>query len=114
MVAAGAGEDALTVKISKGDKGATFHPVDNLHKLSVDKILTTEAFGLVSAYSPQTNEKMEQYSQLFNKPDKTRADKAALKKLQPQIKDLTSVPSDAQELDRRIDKLLASFIDDQA
>ncbi|RZI32669.1 AAA family ATPase [Pseudomonas orientalis] len=114
LVAAGAGEDALTVKISKGDKGATFHPVDDLHKLSVDKILTTEAFGLVSAYSPQTNEKMEQYSQLFNKPDKTRADKAALKKLQPQIKDLTSGPSGAQELDQRIDKLLASFIDDQA
>ena len=114
LVAAGAGEDALTIKISKNSNGAVFQPVDDLYRLSVDKILTTEAFGLVSAYSPQTNDQMERYSQLFNKPNKTVADKAALKKLQPQIKKLTNSPGGTQELDKKIDNLLASLLDDKA
>lgn len=112
LVAAGAGDDALTIKITRDETGAIFHRIEDLHKYSVDKILTTEAFGLISAYSPQTNHKMETYSKLFSKPDKSEAETDQLKQLQPEINDILGVNTLETELDKKIDSFIEEFIND--
>lgn len=114
LVAAGAGEDALTIKIIRDELGTTFHKIEDIHKYSVDKILTTEAFGLVSAYSPQTNEKMEIYTELYSKENKTAEEERSLADLQPEIKDIISANSLETDLDRKIDSFIEDFINDQA
>ena len=63
MVAAGAGEDALTIKlISNGSKAMQI--TQSLFAMSVDDILQSEAFGLISAYSPETEKKIQRLAEL--------------------------------------------------
>jgi energy-coupling factor transporter ATP-binding protein EcfA2 len=65
FIAAGAGEDARTLKFSLVDGIATVDEVKNISALSMDKLLQSEAFGLVSPYSPQTQNKLDQYDKLI-------------------------------------------------
>lgn len=67
LVAAGAGEDALTLKFDLGDGQASVERVDNIAAFSVDHVLQSRAFGLVSPYSPQTQWKIDRYDALARK-----------------------------------------------
>lgn len=61
MVAAGAGEHALTYKLTQDGAGAL--PVTHsLFAMDVDDILKSEAFGLISTYSPETQDKLDRFS----------------------------------------------------
>jgi len=66
MVAAGAGPDALTLKIVGGNESAL--PIkQNLYSMDVDRILRSDAFGLISTFSPQTEDKINRFSELQSK-----------------------------------------------
>ncbi|NUU02758.1 AAA family ATPase [Herbaspirillum robiniae] len=67
MVAAGAGADALTLKVS-GEAEAVLPITQNLYSMDVDKILRSEAFGLISTFSPQTEKKLNRFSELQSRP----------------------------------------------
>jgi len=65
FVAIGAGENALTLRFTKdGDGAFTVQQVDDISTCDADRVLTSPAFGLVSTYSPQIQEKIERYHQL--------------------------------------------------
>ncbi len=67
FVAAGAGEDALTLRLTL-DKGLTrLEKVDTPTALSVDGILQSEAFGQLSPYSPATQAAISRYDALARK-----------------------------------------------
>lgn len=66
MVAAGAGQDALTLKISNNTE-AVLPITQNLFSMDVDNILKSEAFGLVSTFSPETTQKLDRLAQLQGK-----------------------------------------------
>ena len=76
MVAAGAGSDALTLKI-----GRTSTPIlpitQSLFSMDVDDILRSEAFGLVSTFSPETEVKLNRLSVLQTKVDSLSGDESA-------------------------------------
>ncbi|HBO3287866.1 AAA family ATPase [Pseudomonas aeruginosa] len=108
LVAAGAGHDALTIKLKNSNEGTSAEIISDIHKFPVDKVLMTEAFGLVSAYSPQTNEKMEFYNYLYNKENPTTEEKKQLALLQPQVKEIINQKEES-ELDSKIDSLLESL-----
>ena len=57
MVAAGAGSDALTLKIGR-DSAPVVPVTQGLFSMDVDDILKSEAFGLVSTFSPETEGKL--------------------------------------------------------
>lgn len=63
MVAAGAGPDALTLKID-GKTGTAKEIQESLFAMDVDDILKSEAFDLISTYTPQTQEKLSRLSVL--------------------------------------------------
>lgn len=66
MVAAGAGPDALTLKVNGGTE--VIAPItQSLYSMDVDNILRSEAFGLISTFSPQTETKLNRFSQLQSK-----------------------------------------------
>jgi hypothetical protein len=63
MVAAGAGEDSLTIKLMQN--GGTPIPItQSLFAMSVDDILQSEAFGFLSTYSPETEFKIKRLAEL--------------------------------------------------
>jgi energy-coupling factor transporter ATP-binding protein EcfA2 len=67
FVAAGAGEDALTLRLTLEEGATQVEPVKNPAALSVDRILQSEAFGQLSPYSPETAERIERYDALTRK-----------------------------------------------
>ena len=82
LIAAGAGEDALTLKFSLEDGKATVEETPNISALNVDRILQSPAFGLVSPYSPQTQQKIDRYDALLKKRRKINGkEQAELKQL---------------------------------
>lgn len=67
LVAAGAGDGALTLQINLAGDNVDVRPVRDISALRVDRILQSEAFNLVSPYSPQTQNKIDRYDVLASK-----------------------------------------------
>jgi len=67
LIASGAGENALTLKFSMDGDKAVVVKVPDISALSVDYVLRSPAFGLISPYSPQTQDKIDQYDHLLAK-----------------------------------------------
>lgn len=70
LIALGAGSEALTLKLALSEGKATVSEVPDISALNVDRVLQHPAFGLVSPYSPQTQEKIERYDALLAKGNK--------------------------------------------
>jgi energy-coupling factor transporter ATP-binding protein EcfA2 len=66
LVAAGAGEDAMTFRFLPEKRGVKVERVPDVSAMNVDRILQSDAFGLISPYSPQTQEKIDRYDHLTN------------------------------------------------
>ncbi len=64
FIAAGAGDDALTLKFDLQEGKSVVEEVPNIAAKSIDGILESDAFGRLSPYSPQTQEKIDRYDQL--------------------------------------------------
>jgi hypothetical protein len=67
LIAAGAGEDALTLKFDIVEGRSVVKSVPDIAAMNVDRILQSEAFGLVSPFSPQTQAKIDRYDSLARK-----------------------------------------------
>lgn len=66
MVAAGAGPDALTLKVDRDQLAV--HPIfGSIFAMDIDEVLKSEAFGLVSTYTPETQLKIDRYEALLIK-----------------------------------------------
>jgi len=74
LIASGAGESALTLKFSMDGGRAIVEKVKDISALSVDYVLRSPAFGLISSYSPKTQEKIDRYDSLLPKKDRLNKD----------------------------------------
>lgn len=82
LIAAGAGDQALTLRFTLKDGKSIVESVKNISSMNVDRILQSEAFGLVSPYSPQTQQKIDRYDNLIRKGANTsNKEKEELKQL---------------------------------
>lgn len=70
LIAAGAGEDALTLRFETRDGEVSVQPVERIFAMSVDRILASEAFQLVSPYTPETQEKIDRFDSLSRRKSK--------------------------------------------
>ncbi len=64
LVALGAGEKAVTYSFVKQGEKIEIQPIPDIYKYSVDEVLTSPAFNLVSEFSPQVQKKIERYEEL--------------------------------------------------
>lgn len=70
FIAAGAGEDALTLRLDIVNGETKITQIEDISAYDVDYILRSPAFGLESTYSPSTQEKIKRYHELRIKKDK--------------------------------------------
>lgn len=106
LVAAGAGEDAITYRFYRKDEKTIIDQIKNLHTKSVDDILQSEAFNLVSVYSPETQEKIDRYYSLKRKAKLNSREKQELQGVIPFIEE--ALGYEAKESDT--EKSLNEFI----
>lgn len=72
LIVAGAGIDAVTYKLDFDGNESQKHEIKDLAFLGVDKILESDAFQLVSPYSPETQAELDQYFKLKAKKKRTK------------------------------------------
>ncbi len=82
LIAAGAGETAMTLKLSLSNGKTSVEEVSDISALNIERLLQGPAFGLVSPYSPQTQDKIDRYDILVEKQNKlTKTEQEDLKQL---------------------------------
>lgn len=79
LVAVGAGIDALNYRFVFHEGETIVTKVENIASLNVDRILQSEAFDLVSPFSPQTQATIDRYDALMRKKRPTPKEEKALK-----------------------------------
>jgi predicted ATP-binding protein involved in virulence len=117
LVAAGAGEDALTLRFNFHDGRSTVEKVENMAAMNVDRILQSDAFGLLSTYSPQTEYKIQRYDALTRKGRRRTAEEND--ELRPLLKFMNEAcpvggTPDPESLEGRVDQLLEEKLRDQS
>lgn len=70
LVAAGGGEDALTLRLDMVNGEVKITKIDDISAYDSDYILRSPAFGLESTYSPETQQKINRYYELRRKIDR--------------------------------------------
>jgi hypothetical protein len=110
FIAAGAGEDALTLRFDFEDGRACVKRVESISAKNVDRILTSDAFNLDSAYSPATQVKIDRYDTLSRKGSRrSRAEDSEFQGLldfMSEARPLGGAP-EPDSLEAKIDQFLA-------
>jgi len=106
LVAAGAGEDARTYRLYRKDNGIKVDNIPNLSAKSVDQILQSEAFGLVSIFSPETQKKIDQYYRLRNKRKLTTKEKNELQTVLPLVTEALGYKSTESKTEERLNEYI--------
>jgi predicted ATP-binding protein involved in virulence len=107
LITISAGEDAVTYKLSIDENKTTqIEKIEKISNMNVDEILKSEAFNLISSYSPQTQKKIDLYYSLQRKPNKNNAEQSDLFELQDKLKPILGI-KEKSPLDEKIEKFLA-------
>jgi len=108
LVAIGAGADALTLRLQMNQMGQVeVEPIEDISMYDVEEVLKSPAFGLVSTYSPEIQQKIEKYHQLqLNLAYLSKADKQLLAELTELMKKLQLIDSEPGSLTDRINRFL--------
>ncbi len=106
IIVAGAGAKAVTYKFDfDGDKSVK-HEVKDLAFLSIEKILTSSAFELVSPYSDQTQAELDKYIKLKAKKNRNLSEEKELENA-TLFAQKSNKTVDENSLEYEIDQLLA-------
>jgi predicted ATP-binding protein involved in virulence len=112
LIAAGAGDDAQTLKFAFFEGRAIVEEVKNISALRVDAILQSPAFDLISPYSPQTQGKIDRYDALISKKKRSEAEEREWEQLSLFLRD--SGPFEGivkpESLEGRVDKYLEKVL----
>lgn len=108
LVAAGAGEDAVTFRFVKNKGNVEVSVIKNIHAMSVDKILESEAFGLVSSFSVETQSKIDKYFLLKKKSKKTLEEEQQLQLTLPFVEIALGYKATDTEIDQKISEFIKS------
>ncbi|HEY0094973.1 MAG TPA: AAA family ATPase, partial [Archangium sp.] len=105
FVAAGAGKDALTVRLTLEEGVTRVEEVKTPAALSVDRILQSEAFGQLSPYSPPTQEAIDRYDALARKKKRSAAEEKEFTQLRAFMQQARPLggPPEPDSLDAKLD-----------
>lgn len=108
LIAAGAGEYALNYKFDFKDGLAQVRQIKKIAWWNVDRILQSEAFGLVSTYSPEAKEKLDRFDKLNRKPHRTKGEEQEYKSLFDLMEEAKPIggPPEPGSLPARVDAFL--------
>ena len=109
LIAAGAGDEALTLRFRLQEGRAVIEKAPNVAAMNVDRVLQSQAFGLVSPYAPQTQQRIDRYDALVRKGgQRTRDEEQELQLLLPFTAEARPIggPPEPGSLDARIEDFL--------
>jgi hypothetical protein len=108
LIAAGAGEQALNYKFDFHDGLAKVRKIEKIAAWNVDRILQSEAFGLISTYSPETTDKLDRFDELNRKRHRTQSEEQEFKDLYDFMEEAKPIaaPAEPGTLPARIDAFL--------
>lgn len=108
IIAAGAGSDAKTYRFFKAGGDNQVEEISDIYAKSVDDILKSDAFGLVSEFSPETQGQIDQYFKLKNKKQLTAEEQKTLEKSIPFVRRALGPGGEPSPLDLKIAEILNS------
>lgn len=106
MITAGAGPDALTYRFVLDINKIEVTEIKDLAFMSVDKILASEAFSIVSPFSPQTEKQIEKYLKLKMKTKLNKTESEELQATLPFVEKAYAALPKIDSLDSKIDQYL--------
>jgi predicted ATPase len=106
LVAAGAGEDAITYRFFHKNDETVVEQIKNIHTKSVDDILKGDAFNLVSVYSPQTQEKIDRYYSLKKKTKLNPKEKEELQTVIPFVEGALGYKTTESETEKNLSEFI--------
>ena len=108
IIAAGAGKDAITYRIYFQDGDIKVDQIHDISAYNVDRILKSEAFGLVSEYSKETQQNIERYYHLRRKKNKglTKSEQEEWQMVLPFIEKSLGYKSEISDTEERLNQYL--------
>lgn len=109
LVAASAGEDAVTYRFYRKKDNVEVEQVQNIHLMSVDEVLQSEAFGLISAFSPETQHKIDRYYALKKKKELSKTEKKELEETIPTVKSALGYHAEESETEKQLSEFIKQY-----
>ncbi|HEV2478692.1 MAG TPA: AAA family ATPase [Puia sp.] len=106
LVAAGAGMDAITYRLYKNDGKVIVDEIKNIYAKSVDDILRSEAFGLVSTFSEETQHQIDKYYTLKKKKSLNDEEKKQLQIAIPFVQEALGVNANESPTEKRLNDFI--------
>ena len=106
FIAAGSGRDAVAYRLTFENGRAVANQIHNLAFLSVEGVLKSPAFGIVSPYSEETQEQIERYYTLRRKDHLTAEESKQLELMSPFVAQSLGPPEQKSPLEQKVDAFL--------
>ncbi len=106
VIAAGAGSDAVTYRFCKTEGDVKVERISNIFAQSVDDILRSPAFGLVSEFSEETQAQIDTYYALKRKPSLNAAEQKELEATYPFVREALGPGMGPSDIQLEIEALL--------
>jgi len=110
MITAGAGPDALTYRFVFDGNRTEVNEIKGLAFMSVDKILASDAFSMVSPFSPQTESQIQNYLRLKRKSKLTATEKIELQATLPFVENAYASIPEQDSLQSKMENYLKSIL----
>lgn len=110
FIAAGAGADAVTYRLNSVDGDVAVDRITDLAFLSVEKVLQSPAFELVSVFSEETQRQIDRYYTLRKKTPRTPKEENELQMVMPIIQQAIGDAAPKSSLEKKVDEYLDKMI----
>jgi len=106
IIAAGAGKDAMTYRFYIKDGNIQVDQIKDVFAYNVDRILKSDAFGLVSEYSPETQRNIDRYYNLKRKKTLSRTEQQEFDLAIPFVEKALGYDAERSETEERLNQYL--------
>ncbi len=106
LVAAGAGADALTYRFYRKDKKIVVDQIINIYSKSIDEILKSDAFGLVSTFSIETEANIQKYYTLKRKKTLNESEQIELEFTLPFVQNALGINVEESETEKSLNEYI--------
>ena len=111
FIAAGAGDDAVTYRLNWETGGIAVTKIEKLAFLSVEKVLQSPAFEVVSLFSKETQDRIDRYYTLRKKTKRTPEEEVQLQLVLPIVQEAIGEQGPKSSLESRVDEFLDKNLD---
>ena len=110
FIASGAGEDSVTYRLNWVNGKVELSKIVNMAFMSVEKVLQSEAFEIVSLLSPEAQTRIDRYYTLRKKVNRTPAEDNQLEMDMPIVQQAIGLDAPKSGLEKKMDQYLKQML----